>query len=217
MLGFSGWEPRFSSGLPAPVNLLGGRHRLAAYSNIRFLDDCQVLGLLSNASKTSVTGVRVRHYNYPQHPSATEEALQANLVVDASGRNSQAPQWLEALGYAPPQETVINSFLGCQSLVSASDWSPVWWQTLVVWPKPPDSPRAGMLYPIEGDRWILTVAGVGRDYPPTDEAFLEFTRSLRSSILYEAIKDAQPLIHLRLPTYRKSPASRTYPDGQRAL
>jgi len=72
------------------------RHRLAAYSNIRFLDDCQVLGLLSNASKTSVTGV-VRHYNYPQqNPSATEEALQANLVVDASGRNSQAPQWLEA-------------------------------------------------------------------------------------------------------------------------
>jgi len=43
-----------------------------------------------------------------------------------------------------------------------------------------------MLYPIEGDRWILTVAGVGRDYPPTDEAgFLEFTRSLRSSILYD--------------------------------
>jgi len=54
------------------------------------------------------------------------------------------------------------------------------WQTLV-WAKPPDSPRAGMLYPIEGDRWILTVAGVGRDYPPTDEAgFLEFTRSLRT-------------------------------------
>jgi 2-polyprenyl-6-methoxyphenol hydroxylase-like FAD-dependent oxidoreductase len=201
MLGFSGWEPRFSSGLITRTcsrNLLEWtvRHRLAAYSNIRFLDDRQVLGLLSNASKTSVTGVRVRHYNYPQqNPSATEEALQANLVVDASGRNSQAPQWLEALGYAPPQETVINSFLGY-----ASRWyrRPAGlrseWQTLVVWPKPPDSPRAGMLYPIKGDRWILTVAGVGRDYPPTDEAgFLEFTRSLRSSILYEAIKDAQPL------------------------
>jgi len=85
MLGFSGWEPRFSSGLitctrTCSRNLLEWtvRHRLAAYSNIRFLDDCQVLGLLSNASKTSVTGVRVRH-NYPQqNPSATE-ALQANL------------------------------------------------------------------------------------------------------------------------------------------
>jgi len=83
MLGFSGWEPRFSSGLTTRTcsrNLLEWtvRHRLAAYSNIRFLDDCQVLGLLSNASKTSVTGVRVRHYNYPQqNPSATEE-VQAN-------------------------------------------------------------------------------------------------------------------------------------------
>jgi len=49
-----------------------------------------------------------------------------------------------------------------------------------------------MLYPIEGDRWILTVAGVGRDYPPTDEAgFLGIYP--QRSILYEAIKDAQPL------------------------
>lgn len=201
MLGFSGWEPRFYSGLITRTcsrNLLewAVRRRLAAYSNIRFLEGCQVLGLLPNGSKTSVSGVRVRTDNCPQQDaSAAEEALQANLVVDASGRNSQAPQWLEGLGYAPPQETAINSFLGY-----ASRWyqRPVSlrpdWQALLVWPKAPDNPRGGMLYPIEGDRWILGVTGVGRDYPPTDEAgFLEFTRSLRSPILYEAIKDAQPL------------------------
>jgi len=82
----------------------------------------------------------------------------------------QAPQWLEALGYAPPQETVINSFCHASRWYRRPTGLRSEWQTLVVWPKPPDSPRAGMLYPIEGDRWILTVAGVGRDYPPTDEA-----------------------------------------------
>lgn len=201
MLGFSGWEPRFNSGLitcTCSRNLLEWsiRRRLTAYSNIRFLENCQVLGLLSNTSQTRVTGVRVRNYNYLQpNLSAAEEVLQANLVVDASGRNSQAPQWLEVLGYVPPQETLINSFLGY-----ASRWyqRPAGLepesQTLLVWPKQPDNPRAGMLYPIEGNRWILTVTGVGRDYPPTDEiGFMEFTRSLRSSILYETIKDAQPL------------------------
>jgi len=91
-----------------------------------------VLGLLSNASKTSVTGVRVRHYNYPQqNPSATEEALQAN---SGGCQWAEFAAWLEALGYAPPQETVINSFLGY-----ASRWyrRPTGlrseWQTLVVW------------------------------------------------------------------------------------
>ncbi len=54
--------------------------------------------------------------------------------------------------------------------------------------------RAGTAFPIENDRWIVTVGGTGRDYPPTDEAgFVEFARSLSSPRLYEAIKDAEPL------------------------
>lgn len=201
MLGFIGWEPRFESGLITRTcsrNLLEWlvRRRLAAYSNIRFLENCQAVGLLPNTSQTRVIGVRVRYHNYPQqNASAAEAALSANFVVDASGRNSQAPRWLEAIGYSAPQETLINSFLGYASrwyqrpasLVADS-------QSLLLWPKPPNSSRAGMLYPIEGDRWIVSVTGVGRDYPPTDEnGFLEFTRSLRSSILYQAIKNAQPL------------------------
>jgi hypothetical protein len=48
--------------------------------------------------------------------------------------------------------------------------------------------------PIEGNRWLVTLAGYSRDYPPTDEAsFLGFARSLRTPLLYDAIKDAQPL------------------------
>ena len=50
------------------------------------------------------------------------------------------------------------------------------------------------MHPIEGERWIVTLGGVGRDYPPTDEAgFLEFARSLRVPLLYDLLKDAQPL------------------------
>jgi len=111
-------------------------------------------------------------------------------VVDASGRNFAAV--VRGIRLRPTSGDSDQLF--CQSRwYRRPTGLRSEWQTLV-WPKPPDSPRAGMLYPIEGDRWILTVAGVGRDYPPTDEAgFLEFTRSLRSSILYEAIKDAQPL------------------------
>jgi hypothetical protein len=64
---------------------------------------------------------------------------------------------------------------------------------LILQPKPPGT-RGGVILPIEGDRWIVTLGGIGRDYPPTDEAgFLEFARSLPSPLLYESIRDAEPL------------------------
>jgi 2-polyprenyl-6-methoxyphenol hydroxylase-like FAD-dependent oxidoreductase len=52
----------------------------------------------------------------------------------------------------------------------------------------------GLLLPVEGDRWMVGLAGAGRDYPPTDEAgFLQFAASLRSPIIHDAIRHARPL------------------------
>jgi 2-polyprenyl-6-methoxyphenol hydroxylase-like FAD-dependent oxidoreductase len=51
-----------------------------------------------------------------------------------------------------------------------------------------------MLFPIEGDRWRVSLVGYCGDHPPTDEAgFLAFSRTLRSPLIYEAIRDAEPL------------------------
>ena len=50
------------------------------------------------------------------------------------------------------------------------------------------------MFEVEDDRLLLTVQGVGGDHPPRDEAgFLDFTRSLRSPVIYETIRDAEPL------------------------
>ena len=47
--------------------------------------------------------------------------------------------------------------------------------------------------PLEGDRWIVTLAGAARDYPPNDDdGFLTFARSLDHPIIYEHIKDLAP-------------------------
>jgi 2-polyprenyl-6-methoxyphenol hydroxylase-like FAD-dependent oxidoreductase len=41
---------------------------------------------------------------------------------------------------------------------------------------------------------MVALIGAGGDYPPTDDAgFLEFARGLRSPLLYETIKEAEPL------------------------
>jgi len=119
----------------------------------------------------------------------------AKLVVDAGGRGSRLPSWLNDLGYSPPEETVVNSFLGYASrtyeLNQAEDLS---WKGAYIQPAPPEVRRGGVLFPTEGNRWLLTLAGLGKDYPPTDEpGFLEFARSLRSALFYNAIRHARPL------------------------
>jgi hypothetical protein len=41
---------------------------------------------------------------------------------------------------------------------------------------------------VENDQWIITLVGMNKDYPPTDEAgFLAYTRSLISPELYDAV------------------------------
>jgi flavin-dependent dehydrogenase len=190
-----GWASRFPSNLVSLTcsrSLLEWlvRRRLNTYPNLQFLQACQVKGLMANKSKSRVTGVKL-HFRDEPH----EAELAADLVVDASGRNSQMPKWLEALDYPPPSETVVNSFLGYSTRwYERPENFQADWKLLNVSYKLPHDQHGGVLYSVEKNRWVVTLVGIGRDYPPTDEAgFLEFVRNLRSPVIYEAIKDARPI------------------------
>ena len=88
----------------------------------------------------------------------------------------------------------MNAFLGYASRTYAiPDDFRADWKSTYIQAAPPRESRGGIIMPIEGDRWIVTLLGGGRDYPPTDPAgFVEFTRSLRSSALYDVIAEAEP-------------------------
>ena len=89
---------------------------------------------------------------------------------------------------------MVNSFLGYATRIYQAPMGGLDWKSLVVRGTPPGSKRGGVINPIEGQRWMVTLAGAGRDYPPTDEAgFLEFARSLPEPVLYDAIRQAAPL------------------------
>jgi hypothetical protein len=120
--------------------------------------------------------------------------LHADLVVDASGRGSRAPQWLEDAGYARPRETVVNAFLGYASrFYRPAPDAARWWKALYLQSAPPESPRVGVVMPIEGGLWHVTIGGGDRQYPPSDDTgFLDFARSLRASTLYDAIRRSDP-------------------------
>ncbi len=192
--GPSGWSRRFRSGITTPAcprDLLDwtirGRLR-TQYPQIRFREGLRVVRLLANQERTWVTGVEVQNSF-----GEAVETITADLVIDASGRQSHAPQWLEELGYPAPQETVISAFTGYASrIVARRPDSP--WAGLLMQPLPPHHQRGGVLFPLDNDRWIVTLSGAGRDYPPTDEeGFLAFAQSLRHSVLYETLKTVEPL------------------------
>ncbi|PLZ44924.1 monooxygenase, partial [Fischerella thermalis WC542] len=73
------------------------RKRLVEFSQIKFIEQHRAIALLTNSHKTQVTGIKLQ--------SLTGDGIKdlpASLVVDASGRSSHAPQWLEDIGLTPP-------------------------------------------------------------------------------------------------------------------
>ena len=59
-------------------------------------------GYCMSGPSIDIAGVRLK----------SGETVKADFVVDASGRGSQLPQWLEGVGIAPPPAQTISAGLG---------------------------------------------------------------------------------------------------------
>ena len=164
--------------------------RLADYPAIHIREEWEISELLTDEGRTRATGVLCR----AKGQSGVAEALMADLVVDASGRNSDTPKWLTQLGYTAPKQSVVNSFPGYATRVyECPDNFAATWKSLVIFPIAPDRKRGGVLLPLEGNRWHVTLFGMAGDHPPTDEAgYMAFAQSLASPRLYEVLQQARP-------------------------
>jgi 2-polyprenyl-6-methoxyphenol hydroxylase-like FAD-dependent oxidoreductase len=165
------------------------RARVAAAGRVRMLDGHEVTGLRLGPTG-AVSGVRVA----PRTTDGAPHELSADLVVDAAGRRSGLTTWLAALNLPQPKESVIDPLVGYATrlfAIPADDR--VGFKGLYIQLAPPEHTRGGIMFPIEDGRWIVTLLGACRDYPPTDEhGYLEFARSLRSSALFDTIEGAEP-------------------------
>ena len=166
--------------------------RVAANPRIAIKPAHEAVSISTDPGRRRVTGLVVHDRN---GSPAAHLRLEADMVVDASGRQSPAPQWLQKLGYAPADELIVNTFVGYSTRVyqRPADFAEEW-KALYIRPTPKTGTRGGMIIPLEGNRWFVTLLGTSHDYPPTDEAgFLEFARSLPTPKLFEAIQQAEPL------------------------
>lgn len=146
------------------------REQVESYPGIRTKYDSRVSGLLFSSDKTRVTGVRV------SNDRESSDALMGDLVVDASGKTSQTPAWLESAGIPPPQVERVSIDLRYSSVTL--ERPPRRRRAVSVIPSSPDT-RGGAVLPVENDQWILTLWGMHEQTPPQDfSEWQSFARDL---------------------------------------
>jgi 2-polyprenyl-6-methoxyphenol hydroxylase-like FAD-dependent oxidoreductase len=191
------------------------RARVRALPNVAFLDARDIVGLAATPDGRRVTGVRVRR----RAGGGEEEPVGADLVVDATGRGSRTPVWLEALGYARPEREQVHIGLGYATRTYRMAPDVLGGDLAVVHGATPEHPRGAALLALEGGRWMVSVGGILGDHPPTDpDGFLDFARSLQFPVIYQAIRDAEPLddpVGFRFPVSVRHRYERLdpFPDG----
>lgn len=187
------------------------RRRTVALANVTLETEATIEGLVRDGGR--VSGVR-------RNRAAASQSVEADLVLDASGRSSHAPRWLVEMGVPAPEKTTIGVDFAYTSTKyrkpgHAGEVEPL----LLFGGPPPEYTRAAGLFEIEDRTWHVSLAGRFGDYPPTDEAgFLGFAKSLPSPRLYELIKDAEriaDITHHRFPTsvWRHYERLRNFPAG----
>jgi len=138
-----------------------------------------------------VTGVRAATAD-----GAGDDVLDADLVVDASGRGSRLFTWLDGLGVTGVRERTVDSGLVNATRVYRVPEGAGRFPLTVVQADPYASRpgRSGMVLPIEGDRWMVSLAGTRGGEPPADpEGFLRYTLELPDPIVGRLISGAEPL------------------------
>lgn len=177
-----------------PLLELTMRRRVQALPGMEFRDDTAVSGLVGIGGR--VTGVRL--------DDGTQ--IEADLVVDCSGKGSRSNRWLGALGFPAPRVSEVTVGIGYATrLYRRSPGDLAQGQAVFVLPDPPRGTRAGVALPIEGDRWLVSLGGWHESYPRDLDTFEKHGRELPHPAIGDLMARCEPLSDLAVYHY---PASR---------
>ena len=172
-----------------PLIELATRRLLQKHANVTIRDTCRVESFVATPDES--TSITIEY----KSARGKADVLPADLVIDASGRGVLTLELLQAMGRPPPEETKIGVELTyATAIFSIPKDAPRGYKGAFLFPDAPGISRAGLLLPIEGNRWILTLVGRQGDKPPTDyQGFLAFAESLRTATIFDAVKGAELL------------------------
>jgi 2-polyprenyl-6-methoxyphenol hydroxylase-like FAD-dependent oxidoreductase len=168
------------------------RDRVLKVRGVRFLEGYDIVGLETTPDRDRVTGARVQRHDGSSGP----EVLNADLVIDATGRGSRTPVWLEELGYSRPDEDRVKVDLAYTTRHYRVPRDPFGSDIAIIAAATPSHPRGAFYYRLPGEpgRVELSLTGVLGDHPPTDpDGFLEFVRSVPVPDIYQSIRESEPI------------------------
>ncbi|OBI84569.1 NAD(P)/FAD-dependent oxidoreductase [Mycobacterium sp. 1245805.9] len=189
------------------------RRRVRQIPAVTILERHEVVALTCTPDRERVTGARVIGRG-----GGDETVLEADLVVDATGRGSRTPTFLAQMGYGGPQEDEVMVRLAYSSQLLRLPTGSVPELAIAVFPEP-GRPTTWVLIAQENDTHILTVGALAGAKPPGDRAgILSFGEGFAPVHAVEAVKASEPLAevcHYTVPSnrWRRYDAMRRLPKG----
>lgn len=178
-----------------PLLELHVRQHLRNVDNVQLLDDHHFTELLTDQPDT-VTGVRVQDRN------RQDVALPTDLVIDATGRGTRLPAFLDASGYGhPPLQH------GTQKISYASHrlhLPPGSVSDKLTFVSPgPGQTKLGALQSYGNDSWMFTLIDLTAATPPPDRgAMLDAATLLFSASVMAALRTAEPISDIATQRYQ---------------
>jgi 2-polyprenyl-6-methoxyphenol hydroxylase-like FAD-dependent oxidoreductase len=165
------------------------RAQVVGLTNVTLRDRTEVRGLVAAAGR--VEGVSVASVG-----SDVEETVTADLVIDASGRGSRMPEWLDGLGSPVPEEEQVHckmAYLSRRWMLASDEIG-----TDVIRVSAPDEGgRFGVCIAQEDGSHILTLGGLLNAGPEnSEEAYRAFAAALPSGGFGRALEGAVPVTDL---------------------
>lgn len=187
VFGSQGWAGRVDSGTrtvmmrrPHIEHVI--RSRVLALPNVRVVNSA-VAGLLASDDGDAVTGLSL----------LGGESVTGDLVIDATGRASRSVEWLGDLGYLPPDEKEMRSYIGYATAeVRLPDGVfPDGVEGVLAHPHPGNH-RGAAVVPADNGVHLIAALGMMNQDPPKDlDGFLAHLDAASSPIIGEIARKAE--------------------------
>jgi 2-polyprenyl-6-methoxyphenol hydroxylase-like FAD-dependent oxidoreductase len=172
-----------------PLIELTARQRVQRCKNIMIREHCRAMELIGSPDGEVVSAIRF------DSGEGKTETLAADLIVEASGRDNLTAGLLQSTGRARPEENTIGvDITYATAIFTIPDDAPADWRGVMTLDWPARGDLAGIMLPLEQNRWIVTLVGRHGDKPPAErDGFLAYAGRLRTPTIYHAIKNAEQL------------------------
>lgn len=155
-------------------------------------EEQEKIQIIYNANVINYSLSEIENPKVEYEVDQTQYILETDLLIDASGQQSRAGKILQDQGYGIVKTENINPKLGYASRKYKDIAFEEGKHGILVMPKDPETPRGGVVFPIENNEYMVTLYGFDKEQP-INEDFEAFAKTLNSKEIYQHIINATPL------------------------